>query len=284
LDSVSEEKIIQKKTTLAKLAEQNFIDEIVVAIKDRRKTLPVDELLECKIRGIDVIDSATFFERQTGKVRLDMLSPSWMIFSDGFRVGSVKAALKRIFDLTVSLLLLALVWPIMFITAIAIFIESKGKGSIFYRQVRVGELGRHFGVIKFRSMYMDAEKNGAQWATKNDSRITRVGKFIRKTRIDELPQLYNVLKGEMSFVGPRPERPEFVEQLAEKIPYYNERHMVKPGVTGWAQICYPYGASEDDSREKLQFDLYYVKNYSLFLDFTVLFQTAEVILWGKGAR
>ena len=281
---IEREKILEKKGSLFELVEANFIDELVVAIIDRRKTLPVDELLECKMRGTRVIDLPTFFERQLGVLRLDVISPGWMIFSDGFKSGLLRDAVKRSVDLGVSLAMLLLVWPIMLLTAMAIFIESKGRGTVFYKQFRVGEMGVPFEVIKFRSMRMDAEKNGAQWASENDDRITAVGKFIRKTRIDELPQLINVLRGDMSFVGPRPERPEFVTQLAESIPYFNDRHMVKPGITGWAQIGYPYGASEEDSKQKLQYDLYYVKNYSLFLDLSIIFQTAEVILWGKGAR
>ncbi|VAW84718.1 FIG071646: Sugar transferase [hydrothermal vent metagenome] len=277
-------RILKKEGSLFELVEANFIDELVVAVIDQHKTLPVDELLECKVRGVRVIDLPYFFERQLGLLRLDIISPDWIVFSDGFKSGLLKDVIKRSVDLGVSLAMLLIVWPIMLLTAMVIFISSKGRGTVFYKQLRVGEMGVPFEVIKFRSMRMDAEKNGAQWASENDNRVTTVGKFIRKTRIDELPQLINVLRGDMSFVGPRPERPEFVEQLAENIPYFNDRHMVKPGITGWAQIGYPYGASEDDSRKKLQYDLYYVKNYSLFLDFTIIMQTAEVILWGRGAR
>jgi sugar transferase (PEP-CTERM system associated) len=215
---------------------------------------------------------------------LDLLQPSWLIFSDGFRYGWLRVITKRMFDIGASGALLFFAWPVMVLAALAIVIESGGRGPIFYRQVRVGENWRLFQLIKFRSRRVDAESNGPQWATKNDSRVTRVGAFMRKTRIDELPQLFNVLKGDMSFVGPRPERPMFVEQLSQNIPFYSERHRVKPGVTGWAQICYPYGASEEDAQQKLQYDLYYVKNYSLFLDLLILLQTAEVILWGRGAR
>lgn len=281
---VDADKVIEKDVTLAELVERHLVEEIIIAVKDRRKTLPVDELLACKMLGTSVIDLPTFFERQLGMIRLDVINPSWMIFSDGFKAGVVRSAMKRCFDLSASFGMLVIVWPIMLLAAAAIMMESKGRGTVFYSQVRVGEMGRPFEVIKFRSMRMDAEKNGAQWATQDDDRVTAVGKFIRKTRIDELPQLINVLRGDMSFVGPRPERPEFVEQLSEKIPYFNDRHMVKPGITGWAQISYPYGASEEDSRQKLQYDLYYAKNYSIFLDFAIMLQTAEVILWGKGAR
>ena len=191
-------------------------------------------------------------------------------------------AIKRTFDITASTLLLLATFPIMLATALLIYLED--RGPVFYRQIRVGKNWKLVNVLKFRSMRTDAEKNGAQWATTNDDRVTKIGRFIRKTRIDELPQMFNVLRGDMSFVGPRPERPEFVEQFSQSIPFYAERHRVKPGVTGWAQISYPYGASEKDTIEKLQYDLYYVKNYSIFLDLTILFQTAEVILWGKGAR
>ncbi len=281
---VKPEKILRAKGSISELVEAHFIDELVVAIQDRRKSLPVDELLACKMYGTQITDLSTFFERQLGLLRLDIITPSWMIYSDGFKSGMINGMIKRGMDIGVSLAMLFVVWPVMLLTAIAIAAESKGRGTIFYKQVRVGEKGAPFEVIKFRSMRMDAEKNGAQWATQGDDRITTVGRFIRKMRIDELPQLLNVLRGDMSFVGPRPERPEFVEELAKSIPYFHDRHMVKPGITGWAQIGYPYGASEDDSRKKLQYDLYYVKNYSLFLDLSIIFQTAEVILWGRGAR
>jgi sugar transferase (PEP-CTERM system associated) len=232
-----------------------------------------------------VIDLQGFFERETGKLKLDILNPSWMIFSDGFNQGKGQSTQKRIFDVVVSLGLLALSWPLMLLVALAIKLEGGGRGSILYRQIRVGQHWRLFNVYKFRSMREDAEAGGkAQWAKENDDRVTRVGRFIRKTRLDELPQIFNVLKGDMSFVGPRPERPEFVTQLSEQIPYFAERHRVKPGITGWAQICYPYGASEKDSLEKLQFDLYYIKNYSLFLDLVIILQTAHAVVAGKGGR
>ncbi len=281
-DVISPQHIVHLDVPLLEYADQQRIDEIVVAVEDRRKGFPVHQLLDCKMSGIDVVDMLTFFERQGGKIRLDLLHPSWLIFSDGFLSGFFQAYTKRVFDIVASLLLLSVAWPFMIIAALAIKLES--PGSILYRQVRVGQNWRLVQVLKFRSMCNDAEKDGPQWAGKNDSRVTRVGAFIRKVRIDELPQLYNVLKGEMSFVGPRPERPMFVEQLSQTIPYYAERHRVKPGITGWAQIRYPYGSTEKDAVEKLQYDLYYVKNYSLFLDLLILFQTAEVILWGRGAR
>jgi sugar transferase (PEP-CTERM system associated) len=273
------------RTSLWELAERHQIDEIVVALDDRRNKLPVNEILECKMRGIEVLDEASFFERQLGKIRLDSLHPSSVIFSDGFTQALLKPGSKRLFDILASLALTVVAAPVMLVTAIAILAESGGKAPIFYTQERVGKNGRIFRVFKFRSMRVDAESNGiAQWACDNDDRVTRVGRIIRKTRIDELPQLLNVLLGDMSFVGPRPERPEFVADLSRDLPYYNLRHHVKPGITGWAQICYSYGASLDDSREKLQYDLYYLKNYSLFLDLTILIQTVQVILWGKGSR
>ncbi|MBI3772221.1 MAG: TIGR03013 family PEP-CTERM/XrtA system glycosyltransferase [Gammaproteobacteria bacterium] len=283
-DQMPQEKVIHLEAPLLEFAQKHNVSEIVVAVEDRRKDFAVDDLLDCKMSGIDVVDIQTFFERQTGKIRLDILHPSWLIFSDGFQQGPLQLLFKRCFDIAASSFLLFLAWPFMLLAALAIWIESGFSGPILYRQVRVGQNWRLFQVLKFRSMRIDAEINGAQWAKKNDDRITRVGKFLRRSRIDELPQLLNVFKGDMSFVGPRPERPEFVEQLSEQIPYYAERHRVKPGITGWAQIRYPYGSSENDAMEKLQYDLYYVKNYSIFLDLLILFQTAEVVLWGQGAR
>jgi sugar transferase (PEP-CTERM system associated) len=285
-DVVDESLVIRPDVTLLALAKELEVDEIVVAVGERRrKSFPVHDLLDCKLSGIDVIDLQGFFERETGKLKLDILNPSWMIFSDGFNQGKGQSTQKRIFDIVVSLGLLSLSWPLMLLVALAIKLEGGGGGSILYRQIRVGQHWRLFNVYKFRSMREDAEAGGkAQWAKENDDRVTRVGRFIRKTRLDELPQIFNVLKGDMSFVGPRPERPEFVTQLSEQIPYFAERHRVKPGITGWAQICYPYGASEKDSLEKLQFDLYYIKNYSLFLDLVIILQTAHAVVAGKGGR
>ncbi|MDQ1363868.1 MAG: Sugar transferase, partial [Pseudomonadota bacterium] len=225
-----------------------------------------------------------FLERVTGHIELDVLHPSVVIFSSGFTSAVSPSGTKRIFDIVVSLVILILASPIMLLTAAAIWLSSFGRDPVFYRQVRIGLSDAPFQVLKFRSMRVDAEKNGAQFAKKNDSRITMIGAFIRKTRIDELPQLINVLKGDMSFVGPRPERPEFVLNFQQSIPHYSLRHVVKPGITGWAQICYPYGDSMEDTRNKLQYDLYYIKNYSSFLDMTILFQTLQVVLFGQGAR
>jgi sugar transferase (PEP-CTERM system associated) len=217
-------------------------------------------------------------------MHLEVLTPSWMIFGPGFRRDGMRVGSSRVFDLIASFGLLFIASPVMLLTILAIKLEEGIRAPIFYGQLRVGLDGKNFRVLKFRSMRVDAERNGAQWATTNDNRVTRVGKFLRKTRIDELPQLWNVLRGDMAFVGPRPERPEFVETLAETIPYYRERHSVKPGITGWAQLCYPYGASEQDAIEKLQYDLFYVKNHDLVFDILVLLQTVEVIILGKGAR
>jgi sugar transferase (PEP-CTERM system associated) len=255
--------------------------EIVVALDDRRG-LPVTQLLRCKVEGIQVIDYQTFCERETGRLDLDELRPSWLIFGSGFTRGFFTDLGKRLFDIGVSLILLLTTLPFTLVASLLIKLES--PGPILYRQERVGLHGRPFMVLKLRSMRQDAEKGAPQWAQLHDPRVTRVGAFIRKTRIDELPQLLNVLRGDMSFVGPRPERPFFVEQLAKEIPFFNERHCVKPGITGWAQINYPYGASLEDSRQKLSYDLYYVKNHGLFLDFIILLSTVRVILMQQGAR
>ena len=284
-DKVTSDKIITLNMPLKEYCIKKEIDEIVLAIDDRRKNFPTQELLECRMSGIDVIDLASFFERESGKIKLDLIQPSWLIFGAGFHNGGFNQIMKRIFDMTASMVLLCLAWPFMLLAIIGIKIEDGLNAPVFYKQIRIGEDGKPYYVLKFRSMSVDAEKDGkVKWAEKNDNRITKIGAIIRKTRIDELPQLFNVIKGEMSFVGPRPERPEFVVKLSEKIPYYTERHRIKPGITGWAQICYPYGSSDKDAVEKLQYDLYYVKNYSLFMDFMIMLQTAEVVIFGKGAR
>ena len=258
--------------------------EVVLALEERRNALPLKDLLRIKTTGVHVNEISTFLERETGRVDLDSVNPSWLIFSDGFSSGRMLSGVfKRLFDIVASVILLALTAPLVVATAIAIKFESKGPA--FYRQRRVGLYNVGFDIIKLRSMRQDAEVAGkAVWAEKDDPRITRIGRFIRKVRIDELPQTWSVLKGEMSFVGPRPERPQFVEDLEQKLPYYAERHMVKPGITGWAQINYPYGASIEDSRQKLEYDLYYAKNYSPFLDVLILLQTIRVVLWPEGAR
>ena len=269
--------------SLPDLVREQNIEEIIVAIDERRGGMPVKALLECKLQGVMVTDFSTFWERENGKMDLDALYPSWLIFSDGFVGGWMQAMAKRIFDVVASGTLLLFSLPIMVFAALAIKMES--RGPIFYRQERVGLNGETFMLLKFRSMRTDAEKDGVpRWADLNDSRVTRVGSFIRQTRIDEIPQIFNVLKGEMSFIGPRPERPFFVDELRQVIPYYFERHRVKPGISGWAQLNYPYGASVEDAKEKFQYDLYYIKNYSLFLDLIVLVQTARVVLWPDGVR
>jgi len=274
--------LVERRHALAEFVRENGIDEIVVASDDRRG-LPVRYLLECKMGGVQVTDFPTFWEREAGQIDLESLQPSWLIFSDGFRLDWFRLFVKRAFDVLVSASFLVFTFPITLLTAGAIKLGS--PGPVFYRQERVGRGGRRFRIFKFRSMRTDAEKDGVpRWADSQDDRITAVGHFIRKTRIDEIPQVINVLLGHMSFVGPRPERPYFVETLSEKIPFYQQRHGVKPGITGWAQINYPYGASEDDARAKLAYDLYYVKNGSLFLDFLILVQTVRVILWPEGAR
>jgi sugar transferase (PEP-CTERM system associated) len=276
--------IIKTDKTINEVTVEYKIDEIVIALDDKRRGMPLDDLLDCKMSGMTILDMMAFYEREKGIISLEDVYPSWLVFSDGFAQGGIRAIEKRFFDILASLLLLFAAWPIMLCAALAIKFECAFKGPIFYRQVRVGNGNKNFNVLKFRSMRVDAERNGAQWAQKKDSRVTRVGNFIRKYRIDELPQIFNVLNGDMSFVGPRPERPEFVKGFNERIPYYCERHRVKPGITGWAQLCYPYGADEHDTIQKLQYDLYYVKNYSLFLDLSIMLSTVEVILWGKGAR
>jgi len=281
---VPADRLLLKNAPVSAIASENEIDEIVVAMDDRRQQFPLKELLDCRLAGVEVVELASFLERETGKVYLDILIPSWMIFGSGFRRDIFRRYSERAFDLLASLALLLMTLPVMVLTAIAIKLEEGFSAPVFYGQPRVGYAGRIFRVMKFRSMRTDAEKHGAVWAMQNDTRVTRVGKFIRKVRIDELPQLFNVFAGHMSFVGPRPERPEFVRQLNESIPYYDIRHAVKPGITGWAQLCYPYGASELDASEKLQYDLYYVKNHSLVCDILILLQTVEIILLGKGAR
>ncbi len=271
--------------SLLDYCNEHAIDEIVIAADERRNGLPLDQLLECKLYGLAILDLLSFFEREQGKLPMDILRPDWLIYSDGFDRGAFRYASKRGFDVIASAFILAITWPFMLAAMLAIKLEEGLSAPLFYEQVRVGFQGNRFGVLKFRSMSTNAESDGvAQWATKNDSRVTRVGHFMRTTRIDELPQILNVLRGDMSFVGPRPERPQFVDQLSETIPYYQERHAVKPGITGWAQVCYPYGASLNDSMQKQEFDLYYIKNHTIFLDMLILCQTAEVVLFGKGAR
>jgi len=275
--------LFRASTGLVRLALRNRIEEIVVAMDDRRGGFPTEELLECRLRGIRVTDLLTFLERESGRVSVELMHPSWLIFSSGFRSDFVRLFSKRAFDVGVSLAILVASAPIALLAAAVIWLED--RGPIFYRQLRTGQNGRLFQIVKFRSMRVDAEGDGrAVWARQNDARVTRVGAWIRRLRIDELPQVLNVLLGHMSFVGPRPERPEFVGALAQKVPFYEERHFVKPGITGWAQVRYSYGASEKDAQEKLEYDLYYVKHHSLALDLLVLLQTVEIVLFRIGAR
>jgi sugar transferase (PEP-CTERM system associated) len=284
-ESVPGQKLLDARHGLFQLARERAIDEVVVAIDDRRRTFPATELIECRLAGIQVTEVETFLERETGKIRLDVLNPSWLIYAPGFAYGGWRRVSHRVLDILVVLVAAVVCLPLMALTALAIKLAEGPAAPVLLFQERVGLLEKRFHIIKFRSMSVNAESGGApQWVSKDDRRITQVGRFIRMFRIDELPQLWNVLRGEMSIVGPRPERPEFVEQLSERIPFYRERHWVKPGITGWAQLCYSYGASEKDALEKLQYDLYYVKNASLLLDLYIIVRTFEVVLFAKGAR
>jgi len=281
---VPRERVLTDTDNIRDLVEQFGVNEIVVAIRERRGGgLPIAELLKCKLRGVSILDLPTFFERQTGILPLEAINASWMIFSDGFSQGITRDLVKRLFDILVSGAFLLITLPLMVLTGLLIRLES--RGPIFYTQERVGQYGTPFTIYKFRSMYTDAEKDGRPvWAAHNDDRTTRVGRLIRRLRIDELPQTINVFLGQMSFVGPRPERPYFVNELAAQIPYFHARHSVKPGITGWAQVRFSYGASVEDAMSKLQYDLYYVKNHSLFLDLMILLQTVQVVVTGKGVR
>lgn len=273
---------VTERADMAETLVQFEADELVIAIADD-DALPIDALLDCKLRGIRVTEFLSFVEREMGRVDLERLDPKWLIFSDGFREGMMVNFVQRFFDIIVSLAILLFALPVLAVVALLIKLDS--KGGAFYRQERTGHNGKPFTLLKFRSMSDDAELGGApRWAGVNDDRITGVGSFIRKTRIDEIPQIFNVLRGEMSIIGPRPERPFFVESLSREIPHYDERHRVRPGITGWAQINYPYGASIEDAREKLAYDIYYVKNRSLFLDMIILLQTVRVVLWPTGVR
>jgi sugar transferase (PEP-CTERM system associated) len=281
---VSANRVIARKAPLEDTVRQLGVHEIIVAVRQQRGgVLPLRALLDCRLRGVQVTDLARFFERVHGQVPIESLKVSWLIYGDGYRQSAVRTFVKRVFDIVVSAGLLVLTAPVMILSATLIALES--GAPVIYRQARVGLGGRTFTVLKFRSMARDAEKDGkATWAAVNDARITRVGRMLRRTRIDELPQLINVIRGEMSFVGPRPERPEFVAMLTEQIPFYAVRHSVKPGLTGWAQVRYSYGATIEQSMRKLEYDLYYVKNHSLMIDLVILLQTVRVVLLGEGAR
>jgi len=276
-------RILGTMDKLVDTALREKVNKIIVSLSERRGVLPVRDILKCKLNGIAVVDGLSFYEEITGKLAIENINPSWFIFSDGFRLTPFMHLYKRAFDLFFASLGLLMTLPILPLLTLAIRLES--PGPILFRQLRVGENEKTFLLYKFRSMRQDAESaTGAVWAQVNDPRVTRLGNFLRKSRLDEIPQLFNVLKGDMSFVGPRPERPEFIEKLKERIPYYGSRHCVKPGVTGWAQVSYPYGASEADALEKLRYDLYYIKNYSLSLDFLIILETVKVVLGGKGGR
>jgi sugar transferase (PEP-CTERM system associated) len=266
----------------AHMAESLHAEEIVVATEDRRG-LPVEELLRCRLQGIQVTDYLAFWEREAGQIDIDHVGAGWLAFAEGFRLNFARRAVKRVVDVVVSSLFLLLSAPLMLVVAAAIKLDS--RGPVFFTQERVGRDGKTFKIYKLRSMRVDAEVDGVpRWASKDDDRTTRIGRFIRKTRIDEFPQVINVLKGDMSFIGPRPERPFFVEQIRKEIPFYDLRHKVAPGITGWAQVNYPYGASMDDAKKKLSYDLYYVKNSDTLLDLAILLQTARVVVSGHGGR
>jgi sugar transferase (PEP-CTERM system associated) len=274
--------IVGDYSQISSIAKRSHVDRIVVALEERRGMIPLEQLLCCRLKGIRVEDGVAFTESLTGKLSVENLYPSALIFSNGFKRSATFKKVKRWLDVLASAVGFMLLLPVIMVTSIAIKLDS--KGPIVYRQERVGEEDKPFRLLKFRSMRVDAEKNGPVWAAAKDNRITRVGRVIRKLRIDEIPQMINVLKGEMSFVGPRPERPFFTEQLKKEIPFYSERHSIKPGITGWAQICYPYAASKEDQLEKLKYDLYYVKHMSIFFDLRVILKTAKIVLLGRGAR
>jgi len=282
LDIESKPVVIGDYSQIFSICQEREVDRIIVALDERRGKFPLEQLLFCRLKGIRIDDGVAFTEELTGKLSLENIHPSSLIFSEGFKRSSIFKSLKRALDIIVSLLSLVLFAPLIFIISLAIRMDS--KGPVFYRQERVGEDEKKFNLLKFRSMNVDAEENGPVWAKVDDERVTRVGQIIRKLRFDEIPQMFNVLKGEMSFIGPRPERPFFVDSLKNEIPFYSERHVVRPGITGWAQISYQYGASKEDALEKLKYDLYYIKHMSLILDLMILYETIKIVFWGKGAR
>jgi sugar transferase (PEP-CTERM system associated) len=276
-------RVIGLTTELAEIVRRQHVDRIVVSMGERRGHFPSEQLLDLSLSGhVNIEEGASFYERLTGRVNLDMLRPSWLIFSGRGRQKRMSGVARTVLHRGVALVGALASLPVAILTAIIIKLES--PGPVLYRQERVGKNGRPFTIMKFRSMRLDAEKDGPVWARSTDDRTTRVGRIIRKIRVDEIPQFWNILKGEMSFVGPRPERPHFVSQLAQEIPFYEQRHLIAPGLTGWAQIKYPYGSSIEDARQKLQYDLYYIKNQSLMLDAAILFETIKTILFGRGAR
>jgi sugar transferase (PEP-CTERM system associated) len=282
-NGIVNEHIVELDGSLFSYVKQHQIDEIVVANDERRNNLPVDELFACKIRGLVITDILDFIERETRQIAVNLIYPSWVIYSNGFTSANyLRNALDWLFNASVAVILFLLTWPIMFIVMVLIKLDGGKNAPVFYFQQRVGMDGHAFNMIKFRSMNVDAEVNGVQMSAEDDHRVTAIGQILRKYRLDELPQIYNIIRGEMGFVGPRPERPEFVQQLIKRLPYYNERHNVKPGLTGWAQLKYPYGSTENDSLEKLKYDLYYIKHRSFMFDLLILIRTVEVVLFGKG--
>ncbi len=281
--SVPYQNIVGNGDELSETIKKEKVDKIIISLSERRGAFPMIDLLSSKMRGIEVIDAPSFYEQVTGKLLIEDIKPSWFIFSDGFRITNFIRLYKRIFDLVLSITYLIVLLPLF--PVIALFIKIGSSGPIFFKQVRVGEKERNFVLYKFRTMDHDVEnETGPVWTQKDDSRATRFGRFLRKTRLDEIPQLYNIFKGDMSLIGPRPERPEFVEKLKEIVPYYSERHFVKPGLTGWAQVKYHYGSSVGDALEKLKYDLYYIKHLSFFLEFHIMFETIRVVLFSKGGR
>lgn len=268
---------------LIETARRQRADKIVVSLSERRGAFPLKDVLKCKLRGIDVVDAPSFYEQITGKLLIENINPSWFIFSDGFRMTAARMFFKRVLDAALAIIGLAVTLP--FIPVLALLVKLDSPGPVFFKQVRMGQMEKLFTLYKFRTMREDAENGtGAVWAQKNDTRVTKLGRIFRKLRIDEIPQLYNVLKGDMSMVGPRPERPEFIEKLKEVIPYYSERHLVRPGITGWAQVKYPYGASVEDAVEKLRYDLFYIKNHYFTLDLLIILETMKVVVFGRGGR
>lgn len=283
LEKVDPSLVIGDAENLPELVQQQKADAVLVALSERRGVFPVKEMLLCKMRGVEILDVPTFYEQTYRKLMLEQITPSWFLFSSGFRRTTIFVAFKRFLDVVLALIGLAFTLP--FFPLIALIIKLDSPGPLFFSQIRTGLYERTFRLYKFRTMRQDAEKGtGAVWSTENDPRITKVGAFLRKSRIDEFPQFYNVLRGDMSFVGPRPERPEFVEKLKLVIPYYSKRHFVKPGLTGWAQVCYPYGSTVEDAVEKLRYDLYYTKNLSPFLDLLIVLETIKVVIFGRGGR
>jgi len=282
--AVPQDRLLPFPGNLAKVAGDRNVQEIVVAMDDRRRGFPIAQLLECRLDGVEITQLVSFLERETGKLDLNVLDPSWIIFAPGFRQDPIRLASKRFLDLILAAVALLALSPLMLLIGLFIWVGGGFTKPVLFRQTRVGLDGKPFTLFKFRTMKVKAEEDGPRWASKKDERVTKIGRFLRTTRLDELPQLVNVLQGQMSFVGPRPERPEFVSRLNEMVPYYRERHCVKPGITGWAQLCYPYGSSEADALEKLKYDLYYAKNQSLIFDMVILLQTIEVVVLGRGAR